>query len=166
MYANVLADLKYMHRRRSTSPSIARWQQRKRIMTDLPSCKFRTVRSCCSRSYLCQHNQVHTPGNIVDHWICTDCRFQEPGEPEVEADANSPPPMTQRAWNLAESLTAFVADGLRLVSRGEYQSRLQICEECTYRTDSTCTKCGCIIALKARGRAFQCPEGLWPPDGK
>ena len=144
--------------------SRARRQQGNRTMTDLPSCRFRSVRSCCSRSYLCHHKQVHTSGNIVDHWICTDCQFQESGEPEVATDAMSAPPLTQRAWNLAESLADFVADGLRLVSREEYQARLKTCEECSFRTDSTCTKCGCIIAIKARGRAFLCPEGLWPPN--
>jgi hypothetical protein len=71
------------------------------------------------------------------------------------------PPLTTQAWNFAASIAAFVSDGLRLVSQEEYARRLAICEPCKHRRHSRCSKCGCGLTLKAKGRAFKCPIGLW-----
>ena len=91
-----------------------------------------------------------------------------PGQSRPEADGQvpRPPPVRKQAWNLAKSLAAFVADRMRLVSKGEYRARLEICSECVppdgFRVGNSCRKCGCNLALKARGRAFVCPESKWP----
>lgn len=71
------------------------------------------------------------------------------------------PSLARQAWNLAESLAAFVADGLHLVDAAEYERRLSICDTCELRQDTRCARCGCRLALKARGRAFRCPDGRW-----
>lgn len=73
-----------------------------------------------------------------------------------------PPPLLRQAWNLAAALAGFVADGCQTVSAEEYGQRLEICDACDQRRDNRCMKCGCRLSLKARGRAFQCPEGKWP----
>jgi hypothetical protein len=73
-----------------------------------------------------------------------------------------PPPLPRQAWNLARSLADFVADGCRTVTPDEYRRRLEICDACDHRRANRCLKCGCRLSLKARGRAFQCPEGKWP----
>ena len=59
-------------------------------------------------------------------------------------------------------LADFVADGLKTVSKQEYEARLKICDACDQRRGNRCLVCGCRLSLKARGRAFQCPLGKWP----
>jgi len=75
---------------------------------------------------------------------------------------SQPPSLARQAWNLARSLADFAADGCRTVSAAQYRQRLELCDACKYRRDTRCMKCGCRLALKARGRAFQCPIGAWP----
>jgi len=68
----------------------------------------------------------------------------------------------QKAWNLAESLTAFVADACHTVSAEEYARRLAICDTCDKRQEGVCSLCGCYLVFKAQGRAFGCPLNKWP----
>jgi hypothetical protein len=84
-------------------------------------------------------------------------RNPSPSEPPPQ-----PPSLARQAWNLARALADFVADGCRTVSEPEYRQRLEICDACKYRRNTRCMKCGCRLALKARGRAFQCPIQAWP----
>lgn len=72
------------------------------------------------------------------------------------------PRLTQQIWNLAKSTAEFIADGCKTVSADEYGERLEICDRCDHRSGNRCAKCGCYLALKARGQAFQCPAGKWP----
>ena len=76
-----------------------------------------------------------------------------------------PPSLLQQAWNLAGSLADFIADGCKTVTANEYRQRLEICDSCDQRRDNRCTKCGCRLSLKARGRAFKCPLEKWPAVG-
>ena len=69
----------------------------------------------------------------------------------------------RRAWNLTAALAAFVADGLKTVDREQYEQRMTICDDCDKRQGNRCQECGCRLHLKARGRAFKCPLGKWPP---
>jgi hypothetical protein len=74
---------------------------------------------------------------------------------------DGPPALTTRAWNLTESLVDFTADGFKTLSTEEYQARLAICDTCDRRRENTCLECGCYLALKAKGRAFECPLSKW-----
>lgn len=84
------------------------------------------------------------------------------GEPSPANHPMKPPSLARQAWNLAESLAGFVADGCHLVSAEHYRQRLEICDVCDARRDNRCMKCGCRLSLKARGRAFKCPLDKWP----
>lgn len=66
----------------------------------------------------------------------------------------------------ARALVDFVSDGCTLVTHEQYHERLLICQRCIYRGKVRCLKCGCLLVVKARGRAFECPIGKWPaiPD--
>ena len=75
------------------------------------------------------------------------------------------PPLQQQAWNLATSLAAFVADGLKTVDEKQYRERMEICDGCEHRRGNRCLKCGCWLTFKVRGRAFKCPEEKWPTHG-
>jgi len=77
--------------------------------------------------------------------------------------ATRPPSLARQAWNLARSLADFVADGCKTLGESEYRRRLEICDTCPLRRGNRCLKCGCRLSLKARGRAFKCPENKWPP---
>jgi hypothetical protein len=70
--------------------------------------------------------------------------------------------LAQRAWNLAESLAAFIADGLQTVTKEQYQQRLEICDQCDRREGGMCLECGCLLAIKARIRVSHCPLEKWP----
>lgn len=78
-----------------------------------------------------------------------------------QRDKNSMPPVKQQAWNLAVSLKDFVSDGFKLVDKEDYEARLQICDDCEFRKGNRCSKCGCNLKVKAKGRAFKCPEDKW-----
>lgn len=82
--------------------------------------------------------------------------------PASQSESVGFPPLHRQAWNLARSLADFVADGCTTVSDEEYRQRLEVCDTCDQRRGNRCLKCGCRLALKARGRAFQCPLGKWP----
>ena len=102
-------------------------------------------------------------------WRCPVCgdrrrKFYRVNCRGVDA-ADQFPTAVHQAWDLAASLAAFVADGCRLVDADEYAARLEVCEACDRRRGRHCLECGCRIDLKARGRAFRCPLGLWPISG-
>ena len=82
-----------------------------------------------------------------------------------EPRSQEPPPLPRQAWNLAQALADFVADGLRTVTAEQYKRRVEICDTCPERRGNRCLKCGCRLALKARGRTFKCPLGKWPQAG-
>lgn len=96
------------------------------------------------------------PGNTRESYLKL-WAAQERGEDPAQV-----PGFATMAWNLASSLLAFVADGLTTVTAEQYRERLQICDTCDKRTGATCTLCGCNTEIKAHGRAFQCPQNLWP----
>jgi hypothetical protein len=78
-------------------------------------------------------------------------------------DAPRPnPTMSQRIWNLAAAVAAFVSDGCHLVTNEQYRQRLAICDPCPERRDNICNACGCQLLLKAQARALVCPLGKWP----
>ncbi len=94
----------------------------------------------------------HPPSVPVGH---------SPNEPDTRP-TSGPPSLARQAWNLARSLTHFVADGCKTVTKEQYQERLEICDGCDHRRSNRCMKCGCRLSLKAQGRAFKCPAGKWP----
>lgn len=106
----------------------------------------------------------HGPGELPAAPIASKpSTNQEPRAHSASARRDQrPPSLVRQAWNLAESLASFVADGCHLVTAEQYRQRLEICDACEARRDNRCMKCGCRLSLKARGRAFQCPAGKWP----
>jgi len=69
--------------------------------------------------------------------------------------------------HLIADLAAFVADRWHTVTRDEYAERLRICQLCRKRVGRRCfggkDPCGCIVAIRAKGRVWECPENRWPP---
>ena len=72
------------------------------------------------------------------------------------------PSFGDRAWNLAGSIAAFVADGCQTVTQAQFAARVQICDGCDRRYKNKCLECGCYISLKSQPRAVTCPLKKWP----
>lgn len=160
-------------------------------MTDsdsLPPCDFREPTDRDNISF-CRHSQVRAPHHLVSPAICRLCSVREkpcpaprdppaPGSPLIPAGSSRipapirngghppspvrPPSLLQQGWNVAQALAAFTADGFQTVTKEQYEARLAICETCDRRRGTRCLQCGCGLALKAKGRAFQCPLKKWP----
>ena len=86
------------------------------------------------------------------------------GDPPLIIETPVAPSLASRTWDLVASLAAFVCDGCQLVSKDEYAARLTVCDSCLSRKGNWCRACGCHLSLKAKGRAFRCPEGKWPEN--
>ncbi|WP_122646342.1 DUF6171 family protein [Enterococcus mediterraneensis] len=41
------------------------------------------------------------------------------------------------------------------------QKRIAICENCPFRLNHTCTKCGCFYKFRAHLSKKYCPAGMW-----
>jgi hypothetical protein len=80
-------------------------------------------------------------------------------------DSMRSPRLARQAWNLAQAMVEFAADGAKTLSQEQYSRRLEICDPCEKRRGSRCVECGCFLKVKARGRAFTCPMGKWPEIG-
>lgn len=72
--------------------------------------------------------------------------------------------LASMAWDLTKSIAAFVADGFKTVNEEEYKRRLSVCDVCEHRKGQRCSVCGCFVALKAKGRAWDCPDGRWEQE--
>ena len=85
------------------------------------------------------------------------------GEPAAHKPAPQPafPPLRTQAANFFQAAVAFVGDGCAMVDDAEFRRRLETCGACDRRVGKRCTACGCWINVKAGGRAFACPLGLW-----
>lgn len=134
-------------------------------MSKLPTCYHRgeVLRP---GFHVCGHPQLAVPDG-VDARTCKECAAagifcnKSPKDMEAEIMRNKKPHMMTRVWNLAKSMRAFVADGMTTVDEAQYKRRLEICDCCAQRWNDDCKICGCRLSLKARGRAFSCPLGLW-----
>jgi hypothetical protein len=136
------------------------------IMALLPECSWRKPTETVD-IYYCRHSQMHTHHDLVTPGHCRVCVWRlepcaNPRPENYDPQTSTSPSLTQKIWNLGESITAFVADGFSTVTREQYEERLAICNTCEQRDGSTCRLCGCFLTLKAQGRAFECPLGKWP----
>ena len=131
----------------------------------LDACQKRGAWPCrCGNGIAAWVDDVARPDRWRPEW---GPKPQAPSEgPVMSTDEEQPdlsmPPLYQQAWNLAQSLTAFVADGCKTVTADQYRQRLEICDGCDRRRGNRCAACGCRLSLKARGRAFRCPLSKWP----
>lgn len=106
------------------------------------------------------HHLCNTRADYFARWEQGRGPGQHRGKP-ASAPPPLPPGMVRRLWNLASSLTAFVADGCKTVDQAEYSRRLAICDACDQRSEDVCTACGCFISAKAKARVMVCPLGKW-----
>jgi len=89
-------------------------------------------------------------------------------EPKSEPVATPTPETTkspnllEKALSLGEAVANHVADGMSKVSKQQMATRLEICNKCPFRSLGTCTKCGCILSVKAGWKTSTCPDERWP----
>ncbi len=116
-------------------------------------------------------------------WWCPDCDPDKARLLPIDArrncilrdrsrDSREMPSAVRQVLSLTKAVAAFVADGCETVTLEEYRSRIEAClhpegdsEHCENLVDEKrCGKetgCGCYIALKAKGRVWDCPRGKW-----
>lgn len=81
-------------------------------------------------------------------------------EGQKKSRSRKMPKLSTEAWDLAKSVATFIAHPY-FTQKDEYERRIAVCDKCDHREVSRCTKCGCFVAIKARVKAWQCPENLW-----
>lgn len=100
------------------------------------------------------------PTNWTAGTICP--RRVPAGEEKVRRPAW--PPLRARLLLFAHALLAWALSGCRLVTSRQYRRRRAICgARCG--PARRCPGCGCWLVVKARGAAWDCPEGHWPASG-
>ena len=79
----------------------------------------------------------------------------------IPAESKSPS-LLRKALNLGEAVANHVADGMSKVSQAEIGKRLSVCQRCPHRAAGECTKCGCVLSVKAAWKTSECPDNRWP----
>lgn len=98
---------------------------------------------------------------------CTRCNGHVSEIQEIECAGPKLPPLTKQAANLGKAVVKHVKDGMKKVTRQEYQDRLNICNKCLppsgFRVKTRCTheSCGCFISTKVWWASEDCPLGKW-----
>jgi len=72
------------------------------------------------------------------------------------------PSLFAKALNLGEALANHVADGMSKVTKEQMADRLSVCQRCPFISGGNCTKCGCILSVKAGWKTSECPDNRWP----
>jgi hypothetical protein len=87
--------------------------------------------------------------------------------PAWKPSSNGTPGLATMARNVSDSIirnVGSVLEGNNLkVSDTQKQSRLNICNECSFfdKEQQRCKKCGCYMAAKTMLTAEKCPIGKW-----
>jgi len=69
--------------------------------------------------------------------------------------------LCQKANGLAGSMVNWTKAGMPLTTPDTLQNRLTTCDACDLYKKPICSKCGCLVFVKARLQTSQCPEGKW-----
>jgi hypothetical protein len=71
---------------------------------------------------------------------------------------------------VATDVEALIAEQLAIESNlavlEVVKHRITICEACTFRSQHTCTKCGCFYKFRANLAKKNCPAGMWTQTGQ
>ena len=84
------------------------------------------------------------------------------GKPELVPQKLESPGLVTKAFNFMKASAEYVKSGMENLDAKDYNVRLKICQDCPFRKDSTCTKCGCFINVKAQWKSADCPDNRWP----
>jgi protein-arginine kinase activator protein McsA len=75
------------------------------------------------------------------------------------------PSAVKMAKNLAFSFVNVVGQAFQtgkvMASKATIESRMARCNDCPFKKDNRCAKCGCVLTLKVGLLAESCPEGNW-----
>lgn len=65
-----------------------------------------------------------------------------------------------RIFKFIQALFKYLIWGDR-VSVDKYNTRMSICDTCTYRCGTKCGVCGCYLTKKAKWSTESCPKNKW-----
>jgi hypothetical protein len=76
----------------------------------------------------------------------------------TNATPKKPCGCVQKVKNFSGSMVDFAKDGFAVVDNTEYLRRVAVCQHCPNLQGSVCGLCGCLVNIKAWGRAWDCPD--------
>jgi tetratricopeptide (TPR) repeat protein len=91
-------------------------------------------------------------------WIVAGAAMNPPTPGQTAAG----PGLLRMALSAAASMAKFLGSGMKMVTPGLYQKRIQTCATCEHHTGVRCRLCGCFTNVKARMPHEQCPIKKWP----
>ena len=88
--------------------------------------------------------------------------------PVLDEDTEkSLPSFTERLKNFAQSAVEHIKHGMKLCTDEQISKRLEICKQCEFYKNETCSKCGCPLVRhrkyisKLAWAEQECPVGKW-----
>jgi hypothetical protein len=108
----------------------------------------------------CERHKVRKPQHFVNLCRTNLAYFQAWEEGRGPGQSKREPSFLTEAWNVASAVLAFVGNP-GWVDAQTYHTRLGICNACDKRSGHRCSVCGCFVAMKAKGKAWECPEKKW-----
>lgn len=76
-------------------------------------------------------------------------------------ESSIPVVKSDRRYNLMNVIKDTISGEAQYVSEEKLKSRLAICKACPSLLAGACTKCGCIVQLKAKYEESSCPVDKW-----
>ena len=107
---------------------------------------------------------------IQQRWQESQLRKSTKLEGEILRSDNPSSPAEQRSMvkgllaqgtELKRSLSAHIANKMKMVPAKEKTRRLEICQQCPSYNDGRCKECGCFLGIKTGWEAMRCPLKKW-----
>lgn len=126
------------------------------------NCDLEILRECPEHGYYVRCKKGHPP----EFWSEV-----PPEKIRMVCSVVDKPTITKKVLNITKAIIRFSKISiqnkrLQIVKKDEYKLRLEICNNCTYRSnENTCKVCGCKVSgifNKAQLITEQCPLGKWP----
>lgn len=119
--------------------------------------------NCCTEEGYCSYYKRILRGRVfqLTHGInCTQKQFDHYRK-IYEDKAGLPPTLLEKTSSFISSVKEFVEDGMKTVSKEEFDERMKICDGCDQRSGNSCKICGCGLVAKLSLRISECPLKKW-----
>jgi len=72
------------------------------------------------------------------------------------------PSFIDKAGNFVRACCGYAQGGFKITPNDLYESRVKICQDCSFFDNNSCIACGCFVSFKAKMLSEDCPKGYWP----
>lgn len=128
------------------------------IDSDLPVEKIHII--CGDQTNYQPKNVIIVPANKIPELLEKQEELENSKKPKIDM-----PSKGEMAKNALIALGQFIMNPHSVTTK-QYEERLKVCSGCDRYDDESnrCGVCGCFLALKAQGAAFNCPLKKWPGE--